>query len=72
MQFISFVMICQIWKEKKEGKLEISGNLAKDFHGRIILLSLGNYTWLIRTIGNLNNGFYQRWVKILTTVFFSS
>jgi hypothetical protein len=61
MQFISFVMICQIWKEKKEGKLEISGNLAKDFHGRIILLSLGNYTWLIRTIGNLINEKNRQW-----------
>jgi hypothetical protein len=53
MQFISFVMICQIWKEKKEGRLEISGNLVKEFQMRIVLLSLGNYTWLIRTIGNL-------------------
>jgi hypothetical protein len=53
MQFISFVMICQIWKEKKEGKLEITENLAKDFQGRMLVLSMGNYTWLIRTIGNL-------------------
>lgn len=53
MQFISFVMICQIWKEKKEGKLEISENLAKDFQGRMLVLSMGNYTWLIRAIGNM-------------------
>jgi hypothetical protein len=53
MQFISFVMICQIWKDKKEGKLEISDNLAKDFQGRMLVLSMGNYTWLIRAIGSL-------------------
>jgi hypothetical protein len=53
MQFISFMMICQIWKEKKEGKLEISENLAKDFQGRMLVLSMGNYTWLIRAIGSL-------------------
>jgi hypothetical protein len=53
MQFISFVMICQIWKEKQEGKLEISENLAKDFQGRMLVLSMGNYTWLIRAIGSL-------------------
>jgi hypothetical protein len=53
MQFISFVMICQIWKDKKEGKLEITANLAKDFQGRMLVLSMGNYTWLIRMIGNL-------------------
>jgi hypothetical protein len=46
-------MICQIWKEKKEGKLEISEHLAKDFQGRMLVLNMGNYTWLIRAIGNL-------------------
>ena len=53
MQFISFVMICQIWKEKKDGKIEIPKNIAKEFTSRIVLLSLGNYAWLIRTVGNL-------------------
>ena len=53
MQFISFVMICQIWKDKKEGNLVISENLAKDFQGRMLVLSMGNYTWLIRAIGSL-------------------
>jgi len=53
MQFISFVLICQIWKDKKEGNLEISENLAKDFQGRMLVLSMGNYTWLIRAIGTL-------------------
>ena len=53
MQFISFVLICQIWKHKKEGKLEITENLAKDFQGRMLVLSMGNYNWLIRTICNL-------------------
>ncbi len=53
MQFISFVMICQIWKDKKEGKLTISENLAKDFQARMLVLSMGNYTWLIRAMGSL-------------------
>jgi hypothetical protein len=53
VQFISFVMICQIWKDKKEKRLEISENVAKDFQGRILVLSMGNYTWLIRAIGSL-------------------
>jgi hypothetical protein len=61
MQFISFVMICQIWKDKKEGKLEISGNLARDFQSRIVLLTLGNYTWLIRAIGTLINEKKRQW-----------
>ena len=53
VQFISFVMICQIWKDKKEKKLEISEKLSKDFQGRILILSMGNYTWLIRAICSL-------------------
>jgi hypothetical protein len=53
MQFISFVMICQIWKEKKDGKIEISSNLAKDFQSRMLVLSMGNYTWVIRAIGSM-------------------
>jgi len=61
MQFISFVMICQIWKDKKEGKLEITGNLARDFQSRIVLLTLGNYAWLIRAIGNLLNEKKRKW-----------
>jgi hypothetical protein len=52
MQFISFVLICQLWKDKKEGKIVVSDNLAKDFQGRMLVLSMGNYTWLIRAIGS--------------------
>jgi hypothetical protein len=61
MQFISFVMICQIWKDKKEGKIEISGNIARDFQSRIVLLTLGNYTWIIRAIGTLLNEKGRQW-----------
>jgi hypothetical protein len=53
MQFISFVMICQIWKENKEKKIEISENLGNEFSSRLLVLTMGNYTWLIRTVGNL-------------------
>ena len=53
MQFISFVMICQIWKDNKEKKIEISENVAKEFSSRLLVLTMGNYTWIIRTIGNL-------------------
>jgi hypothetical protein len=61
MQFISFVMICQIWKDKKEGKIEISGTLAREFQSRIVMLTLGNYTWLIRAIGTMLNENNRQW-----------
>jgi hypothetical protein len=51
MQFISFVMLCQVWKDMKEKKLEIPENFRKDFQDRILVLSMGNFTWLIRAIG---------------------
>jgi hypothetical protein len=56
MQFICFVMICQIWKENKEKKIDIPENLRKEFSSRLFVLTMGNYTWLIRTIGNLLQG----------------
>jgi len=61
VQFISFVMICQIWKDRKENKLEISENVAKDFQSRMLVLSMGNYTWLIRAIGRLINEKSSPW-----------
>lgn len=56
MQFISFLMICQLWKDIKENKLETSDGFKKEFRERIVILSMGNYTWLIRAIGNLIKG----------------
>ena len=53
MQFISFVMLCQIWKDNKEKKIEISENMSKEFSSRLLVLTMGNYTWIIRTVGNL-------------------
>jgi len=53
VQFITFVMICQIWKVNKEKKIDISENLGKEFSSRLFVLTMGNYTWLIRSIGNL-------------------
>jgi hypothetical protein len=46
-------MICQIWKENKEKKIDISETLGKEFSSRLFVLTMGNYTWLIRAIGNL-------------------
>jgi len=53
MQFISFLMICQLWKDIKEKKLIPPDNFRKEFNDRIMILSMGNYTWLIRAIGTL-------------------
>jgi hypothetical protein len=51
MQFISFLMICQVWKDTKENKLVLPDGFKKEFGDRIMVLSMGNYTWIIRAIG---------------------
>jgi len=53
MQFISFVMISQLWKEKVVHDIKIPESLSNDFPKRFEVLSMGNYAWLIRTIGNI-------------------
>lgn len=53
MQFTSFVMISQLWKEIQSNKVEISESFQNEFQNRMLVLSLGNYSWLIRMIGNI-------------------
>ncbi|MBI4648750.1 MAG: hypothetical protein HY738_19725 [Bacteroidia bacterium] len=52
MQFISFVMLSQLWREKIKRNLQLPENFTKDFETRFSVLSMGNYTWIIRIVGN--------------------
>ena len=42
MQFTSFVMVSQLWKDKIQNKLTIPESFSKDFESRFSVLSLGN------------------------------
>lgn len=53
MQFLSFVMLSQVVKSKEESKLIIPGSFIKEFNNRFLVLSLGNFSWIIRSVGNL-------------------
>jgi hypothetical protein len=53
MQFLSFVMLSQLVKEKVDSKLKIPESFSKDFANRFCVLSMGNFSWLIRSIGNI-------------------
>jgi hypothetical protein len=53
MQFLSFVMLAQLWEEKILKKFEIPKEFSEQFANRFTVLSLGTYTWLIRAAGNL-------------------
>ncbi|MCF8226850.1 MAG: hypothetical protein K9J30_13315 [Bacteroidales bacterium] len=61
MQFLTFVMVAQLWNDKKDGKLKIPDSLSRDFEARFSVLSLGNFTWLIRAIGNLYKDSGSTW-----------
>mgnify|MGYP006301355223 FL=1 len=53
MQFLSFVMLSQLWKEKVFNQIKIPDNFVKDFQSRFLVLSMGNFTWIIRTLGKI-------------------
>ena len=53
MQFLCFVMLSQMVKVKEKGKLMIPSGFSNEFKNRFFILSLGNFSWMIRAIGNL-------------------
>src|SRR4030043_1461358 len=53
MQFLSFVMLSQMVKEKTAGKITVPEHFSKEFSNRFLVLSMGNFSWLIRSIGNI-------------------
>jgi len=53
MQFLSFVMLSQLWQDALKKKVQIPDNISNEFESKISVLTMGNYTWLIRAIGNL-------------------
>ena len=53
MQFVSFVMLSQLWQDVMKKKIIIPQSIAIEFENRITVLTMGNFTWLIRAIGNL-------------------
>jgi hypothetical protein len=53
MQFISFVMLSQLWQDALKKRIIIPDIISREFESKITVLTMGNYTWLIRAIGNL-------------------
>jgi hypothetical protein len=53
MQFVSFIMLSQLWQDVIKKRVTIPESISMEFANRITILTLGNFTWLIRAIGNL-------------------
>jgi hypothetical protein len=61
MQFVSFVMLSQLWQDVVRKKITIPETVSNEFENRIAVLSMGNFTWLTRAIGNLYQDIKQEW-----------
>jgi len=61
MQFISFVMIAQLWFDVTCKRIKVPDSISKDFESRIQVLSMGDFTWLIRAIGKLYSDTKTEW-----------
>jgi hypothetical protein len=77
LQFISFVLISQLWNEKKLNNIEIPENIRREFGERIRELNRHNYLWFIRTTGmlfekNSTEWFIPEMKKVLDTAFFEN
>ncbi len=53
MQYLSFVMINQLLEEKRKAELQIPETFTNDFPKRFCTLTLGNYSWIIRSISKI-------------------
>lgn len=50
LQFISFIMISQLWNEERQHRILVPENFGREFGKRIITLNNDNYIWIIRSI----------------------
>ncbi|MBK9729792.1 MAG: hypothetical protein IPO83_00600 [Chitinophagaceae bacterium] len=50
MQFLSFVLVAQLWEERIKNQVELPEEFTSQFQSRFNMLTMGNYAWLIRII----------------------
>ncbi len=53
IQFVSFVMICQVWYDVSQKKVTLPEQVKNEFANRFKLLTMGNFCWLIRTLATI-------------------
>jgi hypothetical protein len=61
VQFLAFVMLAQVWKERKAGKMAFASSFTHEFTRRFEQLSLGNLTWLVRELGKAMSNSQVDW-----------
>jgi len=53
IQFVSFVMVCQVWFDATNKKVLIPKSIKEEFARRFNVLTMGNYCWIIRTFATI-------------------
>ena len=53
IQFVSFVMVCQVWYDIIIKKISLPDHIRSEFASRFTTLTLGNFCWLIRTLSTI-------------------
>ena len=53
MQFVSFVMICQVWYDIISKKITLSDHIKSEFANRFPVLTMGTFCWLIRALSTV-------------------
>jgi hypothetical protein len=53
IQFVSFVMVCQVWFDAANKKVIIPKSIQDEFARRFYVLTMGNFCWLIRTLATI-------------------
>jgi len=61
MQFVSFVMVCQVWFDIKSKKVSIPEYIKSEFASRFQVMTMGNFCWLIRTLATIYNDQKKEW-----------
>jgi hypothetical protein len=56
MQFVSFVMLSQLSQDVLLKKVQVPENISRDIENRLMVLSMGNFTWLIRAVQQERRG----------------
>lgn len=76
-QFLAFVMLAQVWKERRSGTIQLGQGFTAEFARRFEQLTLGNHAWLIRELGRVMNSGDVAWFvpemkELLTDAFYAS
>ena len=50
MQFVSFVMVCQVWYDIISKKITLTDQIKSEFANRFSVLTMGTFCWLIRAL----------------------